>query len=840
MTVSDNCFAKILALRQELGLFLLPLKSRKSVLKKVILFLFFVPSLAYSQINLKVLDEEGQPVSRAQVSYNSQQFVTDENGTATIAVADSDHRLTVEKENFRGFSKNIRATVKIQFINVLFVKSERETQIEEVVFQKKGKPKVTDLTSMEISAKEARQVASLSGGVEGLLKTLPSVNSNAELSSQYMVRGGNYDENLIYINDIEIYRPFLIRNSLQEGLSIINPDMVQAINFSAGGFEAKYGDKMSSSLNIYYREPTQFELSGEASLIGGRLTTGFASKNKRLTALVSGRYRNTNLVLNTLNEDTDFNPQYFDVQTYLNYKLSDKWKLSFIGYLSKNDYEMVPKVKEVDFGTLQSPQKLSVFYNGKEDDQYKNMMGTASITYRPNQKWTISLDNFAYQNREREYYSIASAYLLQSFDPVTGDPVASYDVGGQIDHARNDLLVKTYGSQLKTKFSPDVNTDLEVGVKFEKENLKDFTNEWQLVDSLGYSTPRDFVKPGILDAGNLRLKHSIAGRNHIEPTRLSVFAQFSRKMYWGAHRVFINAGVRASYWDFNEETIISPRGQIAVKPDWEMDMLFTLSGGIYYQAPFYKEIKDVTGAFNSDIKSQRSIQIIFKNDFEFKMAERPFKLTTEAYYKKLDHLIPYYLDNVRIRYAGENNATGSAYGVDARLFGEFVPGVDSWISASYARVYENIDGKGSIPRPTDPRFRFSMFYQDYMPKFPSMRVNLTLVFANGLPSGTPVSLTETGQPDFEAPYRYQRTLPSYKRVDIGLSKVFIDQKDHIVSSGFFSNFKELMLGVQIFNAFNINNTIANQWVNDVSSGYNYPVPVRLTGRFFNVKLEFKL
>ena len=799
-----------------------------------------MPVFAFSQINLKVVDEDGKPVSEANVSYNNQNFNTDDKGFVKIPLANSEQLLSVQKSNFRGFNKNIKSAPKSQTINVLFVKSERETEIEEVVFQKKGKPKVTDLTSMEISAKEAQQVASLSGGVEGLLKTLPSVNSNAELSSQYMVRGGNYDENLIYINDIEIYRPFLIRNSLQEGLSIINPDMVQAINFSAGGFEAKYGDKMSSALNIYYRQPTKFELAGEVSLIGGRLTTGFASKDKKLSAMISGRYRNTNLVLNTLNEDTDFNPQYMDFQTYINYKLNDKWGFSFIGYWSKNDYEMIPKVKEVEFGTLQSPLKLSVFYNGKEDDQYKNMMGTASINFKPNKKWAFTLDNFAYQNREREYYSIASGYMLQSFDPITGAPIASYDVGGQIDHARNDLLVKTYGTQFKTKFSPNVNTDFEVGLKFEKENLRDFTNEWQLVDSLGYSIPRDYTMPGTLDPSQLRLRYSISGANHIEPTRLSGYAQYSKKFYWGENRVFVNAGVRASHWDFNDETIISPRGQIAVKPNWDMDMLFTLSGGVYYQAPFYKEIKDVDGNFNPNIKSQRSMQIILKNDYEFKMAERPFKLTTEAYYKKLDHLIPYYLDNVRIRYSGENNSEGYAYGVDARLFGEFVPGVDSWISASYARVYENIDGRGNIPRPTDPRFRFSMFYQDYMPKFPSMRVNLTLVYANGLPSGTPISLDEFGKPDFEAPYKYQRTLPSYKRVDIGLSKVFIDQKDNKVNGGFWGNFNELTLGVQIFNAFNISNTVANQWVNDVNTGYNYPVPVRLTGRFFNVKLEFKL
>ncbi len=807
---------------------------------KILLLLFFLPFFAFSQINLKVLDENGTPVSQANVSYNNQEFVTDNSGFIKIPIADSEQTLSVQKENFRGFSKSIKTSPKFQNINVLFVKSERESQIQEVVFQKKGKPKITDLTSIEISATEAQQVASLSGGVEGLLKMLPSVNSNAELSSQYMVRGGNYDENLIYINDIEIYRPFLIRNSLQEGLSIINPDMVHSINFSPGGFEAKYGDKMSSALNIYYRQPTKFELSGEASLIGGRLSTGFASKNKKFSALVSARYRNTNLVLNTLNEDTDFNPQYLDFQSYINYRFNDKWDVSFIGYWSKNDYQMIPKQKEVDFGSLQNPLKLTVFYGGKEDDQYKNMMGTASINFKPNKKWRFTLDNFAYQNREREYYSIASAYMLQTFDPVTGDPVVSYDAGGQIDHARNDLLVKTFGSQLKTRFSPDVNTDYEIGFKFEKENLKDFTNEWQLVDSLGYNVPRDYVIPGTLDASQLRLHYAISGANHIQPTRISGYAQYSKKFFWGENRVFLNAGIRASHWDFNNETIVSPRAQFALKPNWEMDMLFKISGGVYYQSPFYKEIKDLNGSFNQDIKSQRSIQVILANDYEFKMINRPFKLTTELYYKKMDHLIPYYMDNVRIRYSGKNNSEGYAYGIDARLFGEFVPGVDSWVSASYARVYENINGKGYISRPTDPRFRFSMFYQDYMPKFPSMRVNLTLVYASGLPSGTPVSMDTNGIPDFEAPYKYQKTLPSYKRVDIGLSKVFIDQKDKKVTGGFWGNFRELTLGVQIYNAFNIYNTVANQWINDVNSGYNYPVPVRLTGRFFNVKLDFKL
>lgn len=725
----------------------------------------------------------------------------------------------------------ISAALSSVFINAQRKDTVRTQQIEEVVFQKKGSPRSNDLTKVSINPKEAQQIASISGGIEGLIKTLPSVNSNTELSSQYMVRGGNYDENLIYINDNELYRPFLIRNSMQEGMSVINPDMVSTVNFSAGGFEAKYGDKMSSALNIYYREPEKFEIGGEASLIGGRLTTGFATQNKKLTALVSARYRNTNLVLKTLNEDTDFNPKYMDFQSFINYHISPKFSMSFIGYWSKNDYEMVPKQKDVQFGSILQPINIKIFYNGREDDQFKNMMGTFSLNYKPSEKWRISLDNFAYQNREREYYSIASGYILETFDPITGDPVTSYDVGGQIDHARNDLLVKTYGSQFRTRFSPNVNSDIEVGIKFEKENLEDNTNEWRLVDSLGYSVPRDQTLPGVLDPSSMELNYHISGKNAIEPTRISAYAQYSHKFYWGSNRIFANAGVRVANWSFNNETIFSPRAQFALKPDWNADMLFKLSGGIYYQQPFYKEIKDLSGAFNSDIKSQRSMQVILANDYEFYMYERPFKLTTELYYKKMDDLIPYFMDNVRIRYSGKNNSEGYAYGIDTRLFGEFVPGVDSWLSASYARIYENIDNKGYIPRPTDQRFRFAIFYQDYMPKFPKMRVNLTGVFAMGLPNGAPV---------FTDPYNYQNTLPSYKRVDIGLSYVFVDPKEKNKHWGFLGNFEELTLGVQVFNAFNIYNTVANQWVTDVSSNFIYPVPVNLTGRFFNAKLEFRI
>ncbi|RQP08079.1 MAG: TonB-dependent receptor, partial [Chryseobacterium sp.] len=418
----------------------------------------------------------------------------------------------------------------------------------------------------------------------------------------------------------------------------------------------------------------------------------------------------------------------------------------------------------------------------------------------------------------------------QTFDPKTGEPVTNYDAGGQIDHARNDLKVKVAGAQLRTKYIQNANTDFEVGLKLEKEKLRDFTNEWQLIDSLGYNYPRPNLPPGVLDPSDLKLRYAINANNSLDASRLSAYGQYSKKLMWKENKVFVNAGIRMQHWSFNDQTIVSPRAQFAIKPKWKTDMLFRLSGGAYYQAPFYKEIKNLDGSFNPDIRAQKSFQLIAGNDYEFIMAKRPFKLTTELYYKGMSDLIPYYIENVRVRYTGKNNATGYSYGIDTRLFGEFVPGVDSWISASYARSYENIDNRGDIPRPTDQRFRFSLFYQDYMPKFPTMRVNLTAVYASGLPNGAPL---------LQDPYQYTRTLPAYKRVDIGLSKVFVDAANR-PNSRFLDNFKEMTLGVQIFNAFNISNTVANQWIADVQSTRAYPVPVRLTGRFFNVKLEFKL
>lgn len=791
-----------------------------------------ISGVSYSQLFLKVMDERGVAVSGVEVRYASGVYTTGEDGSLRIPLSEQKEDLRISKAGRQGFTRSILPRPSVQRLNVVLVKQGDAREIQEVSFRRYARPSRTyDLTSREVSAQQARDLVSISGGVEDLIKSLPSVNSNTELSSQYMVRGGSYDENLIYINDIEVYRPMMVRNAMQEGLSAVNPDMVSTINFSAGGFEARYGDKMSSALNIYYRQPEHPEVSGELSLIGGRLTAGFGNKAKTFSGILGARYRNTNLILKTLGEGTDFNPQYRDIQTYLTWRIRPEVSMSFLGFVSQNDFEMFPHHREVNFGSLNNATTVNLGYNGQERDQYRNLMGTLSLQYRPIKEWKMYVDFFGYQNREKEYYSIASGYRVQpAEDLVTGELQSKYEVGGQIDHARNDLLVRTLGGQVRGQYIPDVNTQYEIGIKYESEKIQDLTNEWQLLDYDGYSLPKDWTNPTLGDNRDLRLKYAIVGNNNLQAQRISGFVQGNKKFYWGENRIFVNAGLRGQHWSFTSETLISPRMQFALKPNWDMDMLFRLSGGVYYQAPFYREIKALDGSFIPSIRAQRSLQMILGNEYEFEMYERSFKLTTEVYYKKMDRLIPYFVDNVRIRYTGNNNSQGYAYGVDTRLFGNFVPGVDSWISLSYARVMENIEGKGYIPRPTDQRLRFTMFYQDYMPRFPSMRIHLNMVYAQGLPNGAAL---------FSDPYQLQSNLPAYRRLDIGLTKVFIDQKENRTDAAFWKNFQELSLGVQVFNAFNINNTISNQWITDVASNRVYPVPVRLTGRFFNIKLNFK-
>ena len=775
-----------------------------------------------ANIKGKIVDENRLPLEDVVIMVGDQEVYSDMDGNFLIEIpSNTDVVFTVTADGRLPYKQTLK--LGDHLTKEIFVqlaedpKSRIELQGAEITFQRKTTP----LQSVALSAKQMTEGPSLTGGVTDILKTLPYVSSNTELSSQYMVRGGNYDENLIYVNGMEVYRPQLIRSGEQEGLGFVNPTMTQNVNFSAGGWEAKYGDKMSSVLDIIYKQPTQFEGQLEASMMGGSLTLGHGTRDRKFSAIVGGRYQNRNLILNTLDGDTDFNPQYYDIQTFLNYQLNNKWNVNFLGTFSKSRYEMEPNTRNTYFGSFENPLLLTIHYNGKEDDKFQTETGNLQFNYKANEKLDLAIDLFAYHSKEQEYFDIQGAYLISEVDGK-GNPTQTYDVGSQIDHARNNFDVVVAGVQHKGKYKLTPNNTIEWGVKYQQEDIRDLLGEWQVLDSVGYSVPNQ--------PNNLELNYSVNAKNYLKTNRISGYAQYATKFNWNDAKVMINAGVRATYWDYNEEFNISPRAQIAVKPDWDTDMLFRFATGIYYQPPFYREVRRLDGTLNDQVKSQQSIHFILGNDYEFKMMNRPFKLTTEVYYKMFNDLNPYFVDNVRIRYQADNNSEGYAYGIDARLFGEFVPGVESWFSVSYARAYQNIDNRGDIPLPTDPRFKVSAFFQDYMPILPSFKVNVNFVYAAGLPMSAP---------QFTDPYKYQETLNDYKRVDIGFVKEFINQKDLKPRNGFWQNFKEVSVGLDVFNIFDIRNEISNTWIRDVNSSSVYSVPNRLTGRFFNAKLNVK-
>lgn len=779
-----------------------------------------------AQISGKVVDENKKPLNHAEVKFNQQTIYTDQNGNFKIQIPSNQSvSVTFLYNNKLSYNQifNLKDKNKRELYVLLAPKEDQiiELGAAEITFQSnKNKP----FQSTTLSAAQMQQGPSLTGGVTDLLKTLPFVNSNTELSSQYMVRGGNYDENLIYVNGVEIYKPQLIRNGEQEGLSFVNPSMTEAVNFSAGGWEAKYGDKMSSVLDIYYKRPKSFEGQVEASLMGGNITLGTGSKNGKFSGIIGGRYQNRNLVLNTLEGDTNFNPSYYDFQTNLNYKFNAKWNLNFLGTIARSRFEMVPKDRQTRFGTLDNPYLLSVYYNGREDDQYANELGSLSLNFKPNANVDLALDAYAYHSKEKEYFDIQGSYFVSEIDG-NGKAAQTYDVGSQIDHARNNFDALVAGIQHKGKYKINANNSIEWGAKFQQEDIRDLLNEWQMIDSAGYAVSNPKLGEGF------QLNYYSSAKNKLNTNRISGYAQYTTKFLWNETKVFVNIGARSTYWDYNNETTFSPRGQIAFKPNWKKDMLFRFASGVYYQPPFYREIRRLDGTLNPNIKSQQSIHFILGHDYEFTWMNRPFKLTTEAYYKILNNLNPYFIDNIRIRYTADNNSEGYAYGIDMRLFGQFVPGIDSWFSASYARAYQNIDHRGNIPLPTDPRFKVSAFFQDYMDFLPSFKVNVNLVYAAGLPNGAP---------QYTDPYDYVSYLQDYKRVDIGFVKEFVNQKDlKPASSSIFHKFKEVSVSLDVFNIFDIRNQISNTWITDVATAKVYGVPNRLTGRFLNLKVNFK-
>lgn len=810
-------------------------------MKKLILLLLF-PSLVFAQKTVTVkgiiTNKFNTPIEGVAISYLSKGTTTDANGmyqftipmrkTVTVTFTHVSYKTLVKKFTSRG-KRNFNFSPTIQ------IKSE---ELKEVMIKNQQK-EAQGIT--KIKTKKVKNILGANAGVENILMTLPGVSNNNELSTQYNVRGGNFDENLVYVNGIEVYRPFLIRSGQQEGLSFTNPHMIQNINFSAGGFQAKYGDKLSSVLDITYRKPTNFGIQLDLSLLGGSFTIEDTFANNKLSAIVGVRYRDNSLFVNSKQTEVNFRPRFTDVQSFLSYQATDKLTLNFLGNFSLNNYNYKPLTRKTRFGTLSDPLELIVFYQGQEEDRFQTLFGAFSADYQVNDNLRLTGTFSSFNTQEEEYFDIAATYAIGEVNSNIGsedfgDVEFSQGIGSQINHARNDLDALISNIQLKTTLK-DGKNEWKAGIKYQAENIKDRIREWEVIDSLGFSVrPPHHIpnnQPYEPFTGPIEPYKNVRAKNETDINRITSFLQFSRKTIWNNHQIWMNIGVRSHYWSIktassntNSQIIFSPRAQFSIKPDWESDMLFRISGGWYSQPPFYKELRDYDGQIHPEVKAQKSIHLVAGNEYSFNLWNRPFKLITEAYYKDLSDVNAYSVDNVRIRYRADNVTNAYAYGLDIRLNGEFVPGNDSWVSFGYLKTEENINNRGYIARPTDQRLKFGVLFQDYVPNLPDLKAYLNLVYNTGLPGGAPA---------YADVYQFQNRLNDYKRADVGISYVFADaNKQH--KTGFLRSFKELTAGLELFNIFDIRNSNTNTWVRDAYSKNQYGIPNYMTGRVLNFKL----
>lgn len=809
-----------------------------------LLFFFFATALFAQKATIKgiVLDEQNQPIGGTNVTYSNIGTITDLNGFYILEIpANKDVVITFSHVSH----KKVQITVNLspyEDYELNPVLNTNVEQIGEVVISGRENKRVEGVTT--ISPEVIRKMVGANAGVENLLKSLPGVNSNDELSTQYAVRGGNYDENLVYVNEIEVYRPFLIRSGQQEGLSFVNSDLTSNVEFSAGGFQAKYGDKLSSVLDITYRKPVNFRATLDLSFLGVNSSVEGASKNGRFSAIAGIRYRDNSLFVNAKETETNYNQKFGDAQTYLTYRFSNKFELSFLGNVSINDYNFQPLTRQTNFGTLSEPIALTVFYDGKEEDRYNTYFGALKSTWVVSENYTAKLIASLYQTTEQEHFDILAEYYLGEVDTdigssSLGDVKFSRGVGSQLTHARNDLDALILNMEHKGNLTLNEN-NIEYGVKFTHEDIRDRVQEYEMIDSAGFT-----IRPPILPANDQPYQPyttpimpytNIRAMNDVQIDRISGYGQWSRRATLGSNDIWLNAGVRAHNWTVsgkgiisNTQTVFSPRAQISLKPDWEMDMLFRISGGLYHQPPFYRELRDSTGTVRPKVKAQQSVHIVFGNDYSFKMWDRKFRLNSELYYKDLTDVNPYTLENVRIRYRANNNAVAYAYGLDLRLTGEFVPGTESWLSFGYMKTEENINHRGYIFRPTDQRLKFAMLFQDYMKVIPDLKMYLNLTYNTGLPGGSP---------SYADPYNYQIRLRDYKRADLGISYVIVDE-NKLRKSGWLKPFKELSIGAEIFNIFDVQNSITNTYVRDVYTKVQYSIPNYLSPRIFNLRTTMK-
>jgi len=809
---------------------------------------FFISVAAFAQtarIKGVILDENNQPIEDADISYKNTSATSNKNGFYILTVP-ANQKITIIFSHLSNKSASLDIELKpnedFEFNPVLSKKIEMIGVVE--IYD--NRKRIEGITN--ISPRDIKLIPGANAGVENLLKTLPGVNNNSDLSSGYNVRGGNYDENLVYVNEVEVYRPFLIRSGQQEGLSFTNTDMIQNVDFSAGGFQAKYGDKLSSVLDITYRRPKSFGASLEASLLGGSLMVETASKNQKWAAITGVRYRDNSLLVNSQETETNFRPTFADIQTNVTFNPNNKWEWSFLGNISQNRYNYEPLTRQTNFGTIDDPKALLVFYEGQEKDRYETYFGALKTTYKASEDFTLKFIASAYLTQEQEYFDIKADYSFGELDTnigsgSLGNIVYTQEIGSQLNHARNDLDALIVNAEVKG-FHNIKENKIEWGFKYTREDIRDRIVEWEVIDSAGFSLNPPVIDLPIRDqpytpyTGPLVPYQNVRALNFTKIDRLSGYVQWSKKSLIGSHDVWYNFGVRAHNWqvsgdnlDGKNQTTFSPRGQFAIKPDWDSDMVFRLSGGLYHQPPFYRELRGADGKVNPDVKAQQSIHVVLSNDYSFQMWQRPFKLVTEAYYKSMSDVNTYTLDNVRIRYSANNDAKAYAAGFDARLNGEFVPGTESWFSFGYMKTEENINNRGYIARPTDQRLKFGILFQDYVKNIPNLKLYLNLVYNTGLPGGSP---------SYADPYVYQSRLRDYRRADVGFSYVFTEKNELRPDGHWLKRFKDLSLGFEIFNMFNNQNAITNTWVRDVYTKVQYGIPNYMTTRVFNVKLTARL
>ena len=757
----------------------------------------------------KVTDDEGNALELATVSCLEQAEVTMTNlkGEFQIKLRSADS--VVVKFSMIGYKSRTRVLRNPKTTQTIQIQLHAMDELNEVVITQKRRQ--TDAME-QLDIKDVKAVPSTSGNaVEELIQQQAGVTTHNELSSQYNVRGGSFDENSVYINNVEVYRPLLIRSGQQEGLSVINPDMVEKIGFSSGGFSAKYGDKMSSALDITYKRPKAFEASAMASLLGASAYVGMS--NKKFSMSHGLRYKTNRYLLGSLETTGEYRPNQFDYQTYITYEPNKRWTLDFLGNISENHYDFKPKDRETSFGTMEDVKSFKVYFDGQEKDIFRTLFGTAGITRHFDDSSHIKLLWSAFHTKEQECYDIQGQYWLNE-----ANSSEQLGVGTYAEHARNYLTANVQSLKLiyNRRFRQH---DVEAGLTYKWEHIKEQSREYEMRDSSGYSIPHT--------ANRLDLIYTLSSRNDIKSTRTEGYIQDILRWHSNDTHFTLNYGVRFAYWSFNKETLLSPRISLAIVPAFNQDLTYRFATGLYYQAPFYKELRDTTTSagvtvvtLNKNIKSQRSVQFIAAMDYRFRMNQRPFKFTAEAYYKALSNLIPYNVQNVKITYVGENLCSGYAAGLDLKLYGEFVPGTDSWISFSLMRTQQKMNGQW-ISMPTDQRYALNLHFTDYFPGTDRWKMTLRLAYADGLPFGAPHRGLE-GQ-NFRA--------PAYKRADIGMSYLAFDSEKAFKKSVF----KKVWLGVDCLNLFGISNVNSYYWVTDVTNR-QWAVPNYLTGRQLNAKI----